>query len=699
MFVQEVSGNLKGGVKAQLSPKTLILGPSGSGKTAIVNALELALTSQVSDLRFRELAASDQLISELGTKGEPLSVLLKFDTGAQASYGVPKGKLKGQANRPHTIDPDRVMPMRRVLAALRGDADTTRKFLLSYIVGSLTVGDLQIPEALQPSWRSVIAGHQRDEPLVDVVAAAIDAAGTHERQASSRITETTLAVEQTAAELQARPTEGEWEAAKRRHTTAQSEVARIQSTIQNISAHQVLKNRRDQAANELVEVKSALEHLRSEFARLQAAWKAAVGQGGLKQTLEVLQQVVGRTLTNAQVTHIDAAGTLSCPVCRQGATIERMTQIHAALGAELTKLAGQPDAAALLGELHAVKARGDYLTERERNLGAELERMNSELAAQSFVNGDGLYQELQGAIKEGEVAYEALQAITLLRGRWETLAKQRESIGVLEKNKEAWHTLAEHLTAKVAELVDARASAFEAKVQARLPSNLTFRLKLKDGKRNVCHMGLESEGGLRTALSGYEQAVVLAAIADACAGDQPYHLITVPDRQMDSKSLAAALLAMKDMAGQVVVTSTVEPTVVPPGWTVVKTGDVGKTTYWAGAPVDGLKPMKADDWEADDWEYAEPDKGKFVERGAGMKILTDADMAANAKLQEEEEARRKAEFEANVQEAGAKLKKELKPGRGKKKVVDEAVEAQSKVGPDTAPKPKRKYTRKPKSEG
>jgi hypothetical protein len=135
---------------------------------------------------------------------------------------------------------------------------------------------------------------------------------------------------------------------------------------------------------------------------------------------------------------------------------------------------------------------------------------------------------------------------------------------------------------------------------------------------------------------------------------------------------------------------------------VVKTGDVGKTTYWAGAPVDGLKPMKADDWEADDWEYAEPDKGKFVERGAGMQLLTDADMKANAKLADELEAKRKADeaaFQDNVAQAGKSLAKELKPGRGKKKVVDEAVEAQSKVGPDTAPKPKRKYTRKPKSEG
>ena len=78
---------------------------------------------------------------------------------------------------------------------------------------------------------------------------------------------------------------------------------------------------------------------------------------------------------------------------------------------------------------------------------------------------------------------------------------------------------------------------------------------------------------------------------------------------------------------------------------------------------------------------AKPAKTPFIDVGDGL--LTEADMAANAKLADELEAKqREDEFKRNVEQAAQKLKAEAK--------------ADPKADPKAESKPKRKYTRKAK---
>lgn len=689
MHITEVGANIKGGVKAKLGPKTLIIGPSASGKTAIINAVELALTSQVSDLRYREAAAADQLIAELGTRGEPLSVAVTFDDGSQAAYGVPKGKLKGQAVRPSSIDPARVMPIRQVLAALRGDAETTRKFLLAHIVGALTVADLQIPESLQLIWKSAIASTQRTEALVDVVTQAIEAAEAQARSCKARAVEQAASIEQTSQGLPARPDDELLAKLKAEADQTSAEVTRLTNLLSGGSDLEIKKNTLEQRRNDLGLVTAAQNEARAQYAALSAQAAQLEGSEGLLQTLEALYRVVTNKL-RAMPLDSGAHTPTDCPVCRSGINVERLTQVGQALAAKLNELRGQPRRADIVAQLAGLSARGQYQNERIGNLQSEIQSLEAALAVGGALAATATVEDLSKAIATAQEANTVLAGAVQLRSRWDSIARFRDQVLVLERQKADWERLAEHLNERILELVDNRAAAWVAKVQARLPDELFFDLKLRDGKRSVCYLGLKGPNGLRTALSGYEQAVVLAAVADVCAGDQPYWLLVVPDRQMDSKSLTRALKALVSAGGQVLMTSTVEPESIPDGWTVVRTGQLTSwsTQLTAGAPGGSSLEQKLADLAEETTgkpkkpaKPAKPAKTPFIDVGDGL--LTEADMAANAKLADELEAKqREDEFKRNVEQAAQKLKAEAK--------------ADPKADPKAESKPKRKYTRKAK---
>ena len=74
MISRVYSTNLKGGVQADLTARTLIVGPSAAGKSAIVQALELAAGLGASDVQGRAAVRAVGRLSQLTADGGPPDV-------------------------------------------------------------------------------------------------------------------------------------------------------------------------------------------------------------------------------------------------------------------------------------------------------------------------------------------------------------------------------------------------------------------------------------------------------------------------------------------------------------------------------------------------------------------------------------------------------------------------------------------------
>ena len=111
MNIKHVHTNAKVGANVDVGEKTLIVGRNGSGKSTIINAIELALTSRVSDIAGRTDVAREADVMQLAPQGAALHAEVIFDDGSGASYRVEGSTAKAKkavAKRPIGIDHDEV---------------------------------------------------------------------------------------------------------------------------------------------------------------------------------------------------------------------------------------------------------------------------------------------------------------------------------------------------------------------------------------------------------------------------------------------------------------------------------------------------------------------------------------------------------------------------------------------------------------
>ena len=127
-IVEKVTSSIKGGVKAKLGQRTLILGANGIGKSAILNAAELAGTGKVSDIAGRALMAKDADLFMLAPpEADHVYAHAHLSEGiGMASWELRKGK------RAKRTGPGISFPLREVRDALLGSAETARKWILEH---------------------------------------------------------------------------------------------------------------------------------------------------------------------------------------------------------------------------------------------------------------------------------------------------------------------------------------------------------------------------------------------------------------------------------------------------------------------------------------------------------------------------------------------------------------------------------------
>jgi hypothetical protein len=555
IYVAQVESTLKGTLPYKLGPKTLILGVNGSGKSAITGAVELALTGRVSDLFGREDVAreSDLMALAPGRKASLIARAILSD-GSVCSYetsGSSSKAKKAKHSLPPSVDVASALPLRMVRDAVKGSADTARKFFLQRVVGNVSGDDLlsRLPGNLHEPFKRLAPRGISDGAAV--LLAVIEAAKKHGRDAESNASGGREVLDRTTNSLAAPPTAEQLVEAKERMSAAHEAVTTLaqraakaayrqdaEAGVKNIEMRLVV------AQSRVEDLSAAIESQPPDAAPLGPEWRAL---------LDVLRWA-------------EAQGLSTCPICRHDVepqTIrEFLPQVEGVVASE-----GRP----------SLRAQGEVALRMVRN---EITMLTSQLQAARQVLGANVdpvspevYSEARESLRLSEEHYQRLSQIET---QWATLRATRDQAARSEEDGDAYKRLAKACSEVVAELLDASVEKFSIRVRSFLPPEDRFVLRLRDGAREVFQMGFEREGGVHTALSGAEWARMTAAVAAAMVEPGKLQVIIPEDRAFDPDTLEAVLKAFSNVPAQVILAHPIAPRNVPKGWTVVVVGKRAK---------------------------------------------------------------------------------------------------------------------------
>jgi len=554
MHIAKVKTNAKVGADVEVGPKTLIVGRNGSGKSTILNAVELALTSRVSDVAGRTDVAREADVMQLAPAGESLTASVIFDDGSRADYAVTGSTAKAKkadVARPAALEHDEVLPIRALKDALLGSPTTARKYLLSKVAGNVTrdtVADLMPTDDMRRTWASLAATFDASTATPDVLVAVLEKAGKSQREATAEAKSAREAGKLVSGGRASPPSKEEIAAATKRRDAARDVWMRV-------SKAQGSGNR--------------LELLQAELARLIPQAEAALGEAA--QLAAVVANMVQPEPPNAVFPHV--CETLKASM-REGACLacgnEDTAQMPEALAAVEEMLGGYAGAARAYSnkamEAKNAQYRADSLIARVESLEGEI----NELASREVE----AVPDVDPAAAKGELdaADNALTDLRVVADAW-AAARKNEAVAVeAEAASERWKAFKTACENAVGVVLNQALERFKASVQSNLPDGDVFELRLQDGDREVVQFGLVRRGSLHTALSGAEWARVTAAMAAACVPAGKFACIVPEERAFDPETLTEVLEAFSDSPHQVLLASPVKPKKTPKGWKVVVRG-------------------------------------------------------------------------------------------------------------------------------
>jgi hypothetical protein len=326
---------------------------------------------------------------------------------------------------------------------------------------------------------------------------------------------------------------------------------------------------------------SSLESIRAQLLAARASAETLCAQAqGYEHEIAALPPPSGsHEIRNACVLVCEAlarAGATECAICggetKPDVLSARAGRGRARIDAAVAVEKRRGDLAFALRETHS------SLAMVRREIG-RLEALEREAAAFAGADAAPLPSLDQGS---AEIRLRALHSI---RAGWEASRRAEEKALAAEREAVEWAELADALAKALGQLVEKARREFEGRVQKYLPRTDLFGLELLDGEREVARVGLRRLSGdhmvLHGALSGAEWARVTAALALATCPESPVPVVICPEeRAFDPQTLASVLeafaagaAAMGEEGPQIIVTSPVPPSPVPPGWTVI---DLGK---------------------------------------------------------------------------------------------------------------------------
>ncbi|HLE68738.1 MAG TPA: hypothetical protein VJH87_03575 [Vicinamibacteria bacterium] len=551
--VDKVESSIKGGVKAKLGRKTLILGANGLGKSAIVNAVELAGTGKASDVAGRSVLAKDADLFMLAPPGKDhVSARAYLSEGAgTAAWELRKG------HRAKRTGPEVHFPLRDVQEALLGSAETARKWVLQHGTPfSWSDVIMLVPLSLQPKLASLGRGPDPASSLTT----ALERARTEVRTANASAK--TLRSLSSPSQPPPDPVF----------------IAELEGII---SAWQLRGNAAGPDDSAVQILKEALETRRTQISSLEGRVNE------IEAKLASLPKPQGNfEVLRSAITVVEtiAAGHFArCPICEGKVDLEAM---------KAKCISGKAKVKALLAQAEEWNAT---VKDRESSLSElRMARRGADTLATEFARAEKTVKKDDSPVPAMslEAAQEKLRSLMSIRAGWDASQRAEERALAAESDAHEWSQLADALSKALGVLVEKARAGFVSKVQRFLPTSDVFGVELLDGEREVLRVGLLRESGGRTAdvmgpparalhaaLSGAEWARVTAALALAVAPTTAPCVVCPEERAFDPDTLTSVLeafgAALEGSDGpQVIVTSPNPPREVPAGWTVVDLGGV-----------------------------------------------------------------------------------------------------------------------------
>lgn len=585
VIVRHVRSNIKGPIDAQLDQFTLIVGRNGQHKSAHVNAVEFALTRAVSDVVGRALVdgagPNAWMIGDMVAPNEDVWATVQLSDGEKIEAIAERKRDGGigKAKSPTGGRPD-AFPLRTVRDALAGSPDTIRQYLLQQAAAAITLADVRKRfTATQAEAFDVERTRSTIDGLgaVDQLLAVLEASKKRLRTARARAADQEAYAKSRAADLGPEPTDAELEAAKA--------AADAYSTPIDVAGPQA------RAADAVAAFQRAKAEAEAAQAAVTGEMHVISGKvAGLKSVRAAIQWHIDWFARNA--TQLSTG----CACCSAGT---------------LTPEGAQAQAAAVDGAVGVLEEQLRAMRDYER-LAHERDR----LRAVAVAAVDALEKAQAQAAERVTVADGADPRTLYLNLRraadgWVAVRAAREQAEAAMHEADAAEALAHACKQVVSDLLDNAVAAFEARVQAFLPPTDVFRLRLRDGDREVCRVGFERDGQIHTALSGAEWARLCLALACAVARG-PGPVVVVPEeRAFDPKTLRDVLVAFRkgvqrlNVPVQIIWTSPIKP--------------AGRSTGWTVIDLDAATPTSLDETRADDGDEGadEPTAGPGAVVGHG----------------------------------------------------------------------------------
>jgi hypothetical protein len=517
VYAKKVTSPLKGGVDVELGPKTLLLGPNGSKKTAVLQALKLALVGYVDDHEGKDnvrlMAALGRLFSP---SDDPGSVVL-MDDGALFAWSARRKKSGGfhavKVEKPYAVS----LPFYPLQALLRSDDKTVSAWFEEQVGNAFT--DAELLDLLPPSQalegRQVLSMTGLRSPVelstyLKNEARKLRAAATRQENTIDGIVQgVPLPLEETEkAEIRKR-------------------VIEIRAALQGADTQQQYNTLEDG-------VVALAEKLKEDRALLS----------GMPETPEVDAELLRllRSAKESSALHLRNLGGDFCFTCMRG---------DADVAAALNHWTQQIESRRVELERPAL----------ERSIAANQERLNfqvEQLRSMNPINTSDLHSEL-------ETLNGLLAADRVSSSAWARANGQRKEVASDRATADVYSSLARTWKTEGQLILDRRKTSFEEAASAWLPEGDNLVMDLK-----ACRVGFLRDGEAHTGLSGSEGNRVLLSILSATEKSSTPVILETPDRAWDPDMLSHSMQSLTQSPHQVILTSTVEPTTIPDGWTVVR---------------------------------------------------------------------------------------------------------------------------------
>lgn len=641
--VRHIVSTLKGGVDTEIFPKSLIVGDNASGKDRIPQAVQLALSGSVYDIGGKDTVSSPIELLALGDRQRPLTSYAVSTTGEIASFSVEATTEGGSRNADHRPFPETptLFPLRdlRELLSSGGD-EARRRFFLEALGRTITRESIKplFPDsawAVYESLEKEAGSMGSSASAVDRLTAIRDAANKAKLTAAADIRAADKLVNELSKNVSQTDLPPTAEQIERYGLEAEALKAKLDAlppakvTI-NVDAVQMDVSGQRGKIQQAQDALGELHARRSGLSLLDEAVKASIASQ--RAAYSALRLVA---VTQAQAV---AAGTLDrCVVCdgrgqvsaTDGTGGMAVFPVHAHLDITTAAETAQRTIAQVddvLARLDAAEAED----RRAREIDAQILQAQdfiasstaflarAEAALASAATTDDTEIERRDLLIRWQSAMERVNQARRAFDAFEGVRKARAQKAQAEADKDRYTRFVSLCDEAVGTLLGQARGAFVVEVasympeESKMPDGGTFELRLTEGKRDVCRVGLVKSRGestaFHTALSGAEWGIVTTAVACALArihgqgkSGRLLPVIIMEERDYDPKTLAAAMRALADAPAQILWTSTKTPHGrVPKGWDVIEASKIPREL--PSVTLDDLKAGKVMVEEKEDGE-------------------------------------------------------------------------------------------------